>query len=102
VTYRFYKARNYVTHPSDSDHQSLVVSVPVRIDGRTVHASSAPIVLANAVGGYMPSSVADAAGVGQARLEMIGMGGASMSFVKLCGGFSARRRFRRRAWRTGR
>ncbi|MEU9575864.1 subtype B tannase [Streptomyces chilikensis] len=75
VTYRFYKARNYVTHPSDSAHQSLVVSVPVKIDGRTVHASSAPIVLANAVGGYMPSSVADAAGVGQTRLEMTGMGG---------------------------
>ncbi|MFD8589994.1 hypothetical protein ACFV1B_10690 [Streptomyces sp. NPDC059637] len=29
-------------------------------------------------------------------------GGASMSFVKRCEGFSARRRFRRGAWRTGR
>ncbi|CAL9369457.1 hypothetical protein SUDANB105_00829 [Streptomyces sp. enrichment culture] len=76
VAYRFYKARNYVTNPSDSDHQSLVVSVPVKIDGTTVDASNAPIVLANAVGAYMPTSVADATGVGQAKLEMTGMGGA--------------------------
>ncbi|CAM5303036.1 Alpha/beta hydrolase OS=Streptomyces fumanus OX=67302 GN=GCM10018772_25270 PE=4 SV=1 [Streptomyces fumanus] len=75
VTYRFYKARDYVTHPSDSGHQSLVVSVPVTIDGKAVDASNAPIVLANAVGAYMPSTVADATGVGQAKLEMTGMGG---------------------------
>ncbi|WP_436960651.1 subtype B tannase [Streptomyces sp. SudanB182_2057] len=76
VTYRFYKARDYVTNPSDSDHQSLVVSVPVKIDGKAADASNAPIVLANAVGAYMPSTVADATGVGQAKLEMSGgMGG---------------------------
>ncbi|MEU7212645.1 subtype B tannase [Streptomyces sp. NPDC044989] len=78
VTYRFYKARDYVTNPSDSDHQSLVVSVPVDIDGKAVDASHAPIVLANAVGAYMPSTVADATGVGQAKLEMSGMGGGAM------------------------
>ncbi|CAL9662160.1 hypothetical protein SUDANB108_07064 [Streptomyces sp. enrichment culture] len=77
VTYRFYKARDYVTNPSDSDHQSLVVSVPVKIDGTAVDASNAPIVLANAVGAYMPSTVADATGVGQAKLEMAGMNGGS-------------------------
>ncbi|MBD0424050.1 Tat pathway signal sequence domain protein [Streptomyces sp. TRM S81-3] len=79
VTYRFYKARNYVTNPSDSDHQTLVVSVPVKIDGTAVDASNAPIVLANAVGAYMPTSVAEATGVGQAKLEMTGMGGAMPS-----------------------
>ncbi|MFJ3091017.1 subtype B tannase [Streptomyces sp. NPDC086838] len=78
VTYRFFKARSYVTSPSDSDHQSLVVSVPVKIDGMAVDPSHAPIVLANAVGAYMPSTVADATGVGQAKLEMTGMGGGPM------------------------
>lgn len=39
MTYRFYKARNYVKNLSDSDHQSLVVSVPVKIDGKAVDAS---------------------------------------------------------------
>ncbi|MFI1035827.1 subtype B tannase [Streptomyces sp. NPDC020951] len=77
VTYHFYKPRNYVTNPSDSDHQSLVVSVPVKIDGKAVDASKAPIVLANAVGAYMPSSVATATGVGQAALEMGSIGGGS-------------------------
>ncbi|WP_326661462.1 subtype B tannase [Streptomyces sp. NBC_00385] len=75
VTYHFYKPRNYVTAPSDDTHQSLVVSVPMTIDGKAVDASHAPIVLANAVGGYMPSSVAKATGVGQAALEMGSMGG---------------------------
>ncbi|MEU0227330.1 subtype B tannase [Streptomyces sp. NPDC006284] len=74
VVYRFYKPRNYVANPSDDTHQSLVVSVPVKIDGKAVDASKAPIVLANAVGAYMPSSVAKATGVGQAQLEMTGMG----------------------------
>ncbi|MER5796366.1 subtype B tannase [Streptomyces sp. NPDC001980] len=75
VTYHFYKPRNYVTNPSDDTHQSLVVSVPVKIDGKAVDASDAPIVLANAVGAYMPSTVATATGVGQAALEMGSVGG---------------------------
>ncbi|GAA4811345.1 subtype B tannase [Streptomyces ziwulingensis] len=70
VVYHFYKPRDYVTVPSDDTHQSLVVSVPVKIDGKAVDARNAPIVLANAVGAYMPSSVAEATGVGQAALEM--------------------------------
>ncbi|WP_371100827.1 subtype B tannase [Streptomyces sp. PU_AKi4] len=74
VVYHFYKPRDYVTNPSDDTHQSLVVSVPVKIDGKAVDASGAPIVLANAVGAYMPSSVAKATGVGQNQLEMTGMG----------------------------
>ncbi|WP_433825854.1 subtype B tannase [Actinoplanes sp. CA-015351] len=75
VTYHFYKPRNYVTNPSDATHQSLVVSVPVKIDGKAVDATGAPIVFANAVGAYMPSSVAAATGVGQAALEMGNLGG---------------------------
>jgi hypothetical protein len=75
VTYRFYKPRTYVTNPADDTHQSLVVSVPVKIDGKAVDASDAPIVFANSVGGYMPSSVAKATGVGQNQLQMTGMTG---------------------------
>lgn len=64
VEYRFHKAITYVTKPVDEAYQSLNVSVPVKIDGTAVDATNAPILFANAVGGYMPSSVADATGVG--------------------------------------
>lgn len=69
VTYHFYKAITYVTKPVDEKYQSLNVSVPVTIDGATVDATDAPILLANSVGGYMPSSVADADGVGGAGMN---------------------------------
>ncbi|MER5938513.1 subtype B tannase [Streptomyces sp. NPDC001928] len=64
VEYRFYKAVTYVAKPVDETYQSLNVSVPVKIDGTAVDATHAPILFANSVGGYMPSSVADATGVG--------------------------------------
>ncbi|MFJ9629105.1 subtype B tannase [Streptomyces sp. NPDC101175] len=64
VVYHFWKAITYVAEPVDATYQSLVVSVPVEIDGKAVDASDAPILLANSVGGYMPSSVATATGVG--------------------------------------
>ncbi|WP_306322762.1 MULTISPECIES: subtype B tannase [unclassified Streptomyces] len=64
VTYHFWKAITYVAEPVDEKYQSLNVSVPVEIDGKAVDASGAPILLANSIGGYMPSSVADADGVG--------------------------------------
>ncbi len=70
VKYRFWKAITYVAKPVDEKYQSLNVSVPVEIDGTKVDASNAPILFANSVGGYMPSSVADATGVGGG-----GMGG---------------------------
>ncbi|WP_330269695.1 subtype B tannase [Streptomyces griseorubiginosus] len=70
VTYHFWKAITYVSKPVDATYQSLIVSAPVEIDGTAVDASNAPILLANSVGGYMPSSVADATGVGAG-----GMGG---------------------------
>ncbi|MGC0339937.1 hypothetical protein RKD20_004971 [Streptomyces sp. SLBN-8D4] len=70
VTYHFWKALTYVSKPVDATYQSLIVSAPVEIDGTAVDASNAPILLANSVGGYMPSSVADATGVGAG-----GMGG---------------------------
>ncbi|MFG3202750.1 subtype B tannase [Streptomyces sp. NPDC048192] len=70
VTYHFWKALTYVADPVDEKYQSLNVSVPVEIDGTAVDASDAPILFANSVGGYMPSSVADATGIGGG-----GMGG---------------------------
>ena len=68
VVYHFWKAITYVASPVDEKYQSLNVSVPVKIDGKAVDATDAPIVLANSVGGYMPSSVADATGVGGAEM----------------------------------
>jgi hypothetical protein len=64
VTYRFWKAVTYVAKPVDEAYQSLNISVPVTIDGKTVDATGAPILFANSVGGYLPSSVAEATGVG--------------------------------------
>ncbi len=69
VTYRFYKAIPYVAKPVDVAHQSLNISVPVQINGKDIDASKAPILFANSVGGYMPSSVADAKGVGEAGMK---------------------------------
>jgi hypothetical protein len=60
VKYHFYKAITYVTKPVDETYQSLNVSVPVEIDGKTVDATNAPILFANSVGGHLPSSVAEA------------------------------------------
>ncbi|MFJ2003273.1 subtype B tannase [Streptomyces chartreusis] len=64
VEYRFHKAVTYVAAPVDERYQCLNVSVPVRIDGTAVDATAAPVLFANSVGGCMPSSVADATGVG--------------------------------------
>lgn len=76
VTYRFYKAIPYVSRPVDLAYQSLNVSVPVIIDGVEVNASNATILLANSVGGYMPSSVAEADGVGGGGMTGMPAGGA--------------------------
>ncbi|WP_405885652.1 Tat pathway signal protein [Streptomyces sp. NBC_01136] len=64
VVYHFYKVASYVANPVDATYQSLNVSVPVKIDGTAVDATCAPILFANQVGGYMPSSVASATGIG--------------------------------------
>ncbi|MEU2282080.1 subtype B tannase [Streptomyces sp. NPDC013178] len=77
VTYHFWKAVTYVAKPVDEKYQSLNVSAPVRIDGKAVDASDAPILFANSVGGYMPSSVADATGVGASGAPTGGGGGAA-------------------------
>ncbi|CAL9660589.1 subtype B tannase [Streptomyces sp. enrichment culture] len=81
VTYHFWKAITYVANPVDVEHQSLVVSVPVAIDGKAVDATDAPILFTNSVGGYMPANVSAATGVGQAVMEMgnTGAPGASAS-----------------------
>lgn len=65
VAYRFYGPRVYVARPVDPVYQSLILSVPVKIDGRAIDAARAPIVLANSIGGYMPSSFHEAKGVGE-------------------------------------
>ncbi|MEU9668520.1 hypothetical protein AB0E25_23505 [Streptomyces bobili] len=75
VTYHFWKAITYVSKPVDEKYQSLNVSVPVKIDGTAVDASNAPILFANSVGGYMPSSVADATGIGGGSGGPMGGGG---------------------------
>ncbi|WP_327665413.1 subtype B tannase [Streptomyces sp. NBC_00498] len=75
VKYRFWKAITYVAKPVDEKYQSLNVSVPVEIDGKAIDASDAPILFANSVGGYMPSSVADADGVGGGGMPGGGGGG---------------------------
>lgn len=77
VKYHFYKAITYVTKPVDEKYQSLNVSVPVEIDGKAVNATGAPILLANSVGGYMPSSVAEATGVGGGEMTGGPGGGAA-------------------------
>ncbi|WP_416971482.1 subtype B tannase [Streptomyces sp. 4F14] len=76
VTYHFWKAITYVAKPVDATYQSLNVSVPVEIDGVAVDAKNAPILFANSIGGYMPSSVADATGVGGGGMTPGGGGGA--------------------------
>jgi len=63
VVYRFFKAIPYVARPVDVTYQSLNISVPIRIDGQDIDASEAPILFANNVGGYMPSSVVNANGI---------------------------------------
>ncbi|MDT7839278.1 subtype B tannase [Streptomyces justiciae] len=76
VTYRFWQAITYVAKPVDETYQCLNVSVPVEIDGTAIDASDAPILFANSVGGYMPSSVADATEVGGGGMSMGGGAGA--------------------------
>jgi hypothetical protein len=75
VTYRFYGPITYVAKPVDADYQSLTISVPTSIDGEFIDVSKAPIVFANAVGGYMPATVKNSTGVGEASMEMGGLGG---------------------------
>src|ERR1700722_2235837 len=56
VKYRFYRNNVYVQQPVNYKYQSLNVSVPVEIDGKTVDATNAPIMFAINVGGYTSSS----------------------------------------------
>jgi hypothetical protein len=56
VKYRFYRNNVYVQHPVSYKYQSLNVSVPVEINGKTVDATNAPIMFAINVGGYTSSS----------------------------------------------
>lgn len=62
VTYRSYMHILYVSKPIDKDYQSLNVSVPIKIDGKEVDATNAPVLFVNGVGGYMSASNADNGG----------------------------------------
>ena len=57
VKYKFYSNNVYVKHPVNYEYQSLNVSVPIEIDGKTIDATNAPIMFAINVGGYTSSSV---------------------------------------------
>ncbi|MEU6374582.1 subtype B tannase [Streptomyces sp. NPDC046909] len=83
VVYHFHKVASYVANPVDATYQSLNVSVPVTIDGAAVDATHAPILLANSVGGYMPSSVAAATGIGATGMG----GGTSRQGLALAAGY---------------
>ncbi|WP_416976466.1 subtype B tannase [Streptomyces sp. T028] len=83
VTYRFFKVASYVASPVNAAYQSLNVSVPVAIDGAAVDASDAPVLLANAIGGYMPSSVANATGISASGMG----GGTSRQALALAAGY---------------
>ncbi|MCD9878435.1 Tat pathway signal sequence domain protein [Streptomyces sp. NR30] len=64
VTYRLWEAITYVTKPVDEKYQSLNVMVPVKIGDKEIDASGAPILLDNAIAGYMSSSVTGGSGGG--------------------------------------
>jgi hypothetical protein len=70
VTYHFYRAIPYVARPVDSTYQSLDVSVPVKINGKAVDATAAPVLLDINVAGYtssaVPSSFGDPGGISTA------------------------------------
>jgi len=57
VTYHLWEAITYVAKPVDEKYQSLNVLVPVKIGDTEIDASGAPILLDNAIAGYMSSSV---------------------------------------------
>ncbi|MEV6617590.1 subtype B tannase [Streptomyces sp. NPDC051051] len=83
VTYRFFKVASYVARPVNAAYQSLNVSVPVSVDGSPVDATDAPILLANSVGGYMPSSVAANTGIIASGMG----GGTSRQALALAAGY---------------
>lgn len=59
VTYRLYSKIPYVAKPVDVDYQSLSIAVPVKVDGKEVDASGAPILFEIPVGGYMSAKATD-------------------------------------------
>ncbi len=54
VVYKAYLHIPYVSHPLDTDYQSLSIFEPILVDGKAVDATHAPILFSNRVGGYMP------------------------------------------------
>ena len=62
VTYHLYSSIVYVSKPVDTKYESMNVEVPVAIDGTSIDASNAPIILDIPVGGYMSSAVGGSSG----------------------------------------
>ena len=56
VIYRLYEHIPYVANPVDADYQSMNVKIPIKVDGKDVDATNAPILFVNSVGGYMSAS----------------------------------------------
>ena len=56
VNYRLYQNITYVANPVDTDYQSMNVKIPIKIDGKDIDATNAPILFVNSVGGYMSAS----------------------------------------------
>ncbi len=104
VTYHFYEAIPYVAHPVDVAYQSLNIRVPVSIDGASVYATDAPILLDINVGGYMSSSVSGSGGGmpgGGALSALLGASGDSPlydSYLKVIGAADTSDGPRRRQW----
>ncbi|MCB4767751.1 hypothetical protein LGR54_03970 [Ancylobacter sp. Lp-2] len=92
VVYRFWRAIPYVRRPVDVAYQSLNVSQPIEIDGKAVETGAALILFSNSIGGYMPSSVATAQGIGGGGMmggPPPGMAGAPPGLVEAPSGSNA-------------
>jgi len=53
ATYRLYEQITYVANPVDADYQSMNVKGPIKVDGKEVDATHAPILFKYSVGGYL-------------------------------------------------
>jgi hypothetical protein len=55
IVYRHYERVTYVANPVDAEFQSLNVKVPIKVDGKDIDATNAPILFDVKVGGYLSS-----------------------------------------------
>jgi|WetSurMetagenome_2_1015567.scaffolds.fasta_scaffold27701_2 hypothetical protein len=81
VAYRLYEHITYVANPVDTNYQSMNVKVPIKVDGRNLDVTNAPILFVNSVGGYMSASNVDSGIIGAEHGGMNGTPPASMNGV---------------------